>query len=162
MTSFRVVVFACLACLCLGRTGFAQSVIGSTTLDLDQSSGMVTATCETDIDADVQAFYEAEVECKVKDSNGKEVATGLYLDKNGVQGYAQVVLTFKGVPGTTYKATGGHMIETIFSSGEPSLGQPSERLYYDPFDFSRLDADHERYAILYEWVGHGLDLQRPR
>jgi hypothetical protein len=156
----RLAIFAAFVCLWLTRTGSAQGGTGSTTLDIDAISGVVTATCETDLDVDAQAYYEAEVECKLKDSNGKELSAGRYLDKGGAQGYAQVVLTIDGVPGTTYTADGSHLLEIIFiRSTEPSLGQPSRYTDYDPFSFGELDKLHETYRNMYEWFGTGLGTQ---
>ena len=38
-----------------------QAITGYTTLDIDPSSGIVTATCDTYMDADTDSFYEASV-----------------------------------------------------------------------------------------------------
>jgi hypothetical protein len=141
----------------LTRPGFAQGATGSAAVDIDPISGVVTATCETDLDVDAQAFYEAEVECKLKDSNGKELSSGQYFDEGGVQGYAQVVLTIDGVPGTTYTADAIHSLGVILThTTEPSLGQPTRFTNYDPFSFGDLDRLHETYQNMYEWFGTGI------
>jgi hypothetical protein len=148
-------ILACLVCFSFNRTGAAQNTVGSTTVDIDPISGFVVATCETDLDADTEAFYRAGIECKIRDSDGKEIATGQSFDKNGAQGFAQVILIVMGIPGTTYTVTGSHLVDSIFDSAKPSImGPPGERLYYDPFDFSRLEDLHETYSNLFEWVGH--------
>ncbi len=145
---------ACLVCLNLGRLGIAQSAVGSAVVDIDPTSGLVVATCETDLDAETEAFYRARVECKIRDADGKELAKGESFDESGKQGYAQVVLIVKGVPGTTYTASGSHLADVIFDYAKPSLmGVPGERVNYDPFGFSRLNDLHERYSNLFEWTG---------
>jgi len=96
------------ACLFYGRSALAQNIVGSTLVNIDQNSGAGTATCETDLDAEAQAYYEAIVNCSVVDPNGNAVAVGQYVDHNNQQGFPQVVLTFTGVTGTTYTATGVH------------------------------------------------------
>jgi len=49
--SLRATVFAYLI-FSLTPGSFAQNIIGSTSIDIDQNSGMGTATCETDLDYD--------------------------------------------------------------------------------------------------------------
>jgi hypothetical protein len=156
-------ISACVLCLILCRVGAAQSFVGSTTLDIDPASGVVVATCETDLDADTQAFYRAGVECKIEDDAGKQLATGEYIDKDGAEGFARLVLVIKGVPGMTYTAKGSHLLEDIFEYADPLVaGSPGERQYFDPFDFSRLERLHETYSTLFEWMGQARDTQRQK
>lgn len=150
------------ASVCLGPSliGLAQST-GSTILDINAVSGMVVATCETDLDAPAQAFYHAIVECKVKDSNGKEIISGQSTDKNGTQGYAQVVLTFMGIPGTTYTATASHALEVILQTRTESFSELSAKpIDYDPFSFGNLEKLHETYQGMYEWFGTGIGVKK--
>jgi hypothetical protein len=51
-------------------------VTGSTSVSVDNATNLVTATCETDLDADAQAYYEAVVHCTVSDGYGNQVAYG--------------------------------------------------------------------------------------
>ncbi|WP_353073500.1 hypothetical protein [Tunturiibacter gelidiferens] len=147
------IIFAVLLCICLGRKGSAQGVTGSTSIDFDEVSGMLIATCETDLDATTQVFYKATVECTVKDDDGNIVATGRFLDKKGTQGYAQVVLSFPGVPGTNYIASADHSLEVeLERSVDPFSGQSD---WYDPFNFGDLEKLHDSYRNMYEWFGPG-------
>jgi len=153
VTSFRVTALLCLVCLGFSRIGAAQGSVGSTTLDIDPVSGFVVATCETDLDAEAEAFYRAGVECKIRDAAGKELAKEEHYDENSLGGYIQVVLIAKGVPGTTYTATASPLLQVIFDYAKPSvMGVPGERLYYDPYDFSSLENLHEKYSNLFEWT----------
>jgi len=145
-------------CLSLPQTGFAQGVTGSATLDIDGVSGIVTATCETDLDVSAQAYYVAEVECKVEDAAGKKIISERFFDKNGARGYAQGVLTFKGVPGTTYTVTASHDMEVVLDV-ESSPGQSTA---YDPLKFGDLDKLHQIFENIYEWFGPGIGPQRQK
>jgi hypothetical protein len=158
---FRL-VFILVAAACLGPsfTGFAQAT-GSTTLDIDGVSGMVVATCETDLDATAQAYYHAVVECKVKDGDGKEIVSGQFTDKNGTQGYAQVVLTFMGAPGTNYTATASHYLEVILQTRAESLPELLVKpIDYDPFSFGDLGKLNETYQGMFEWFGAGTSIKK--
>ena len=62
--------------LSLAGTAQAQVVTGSTSVSVDNATNLVTATCETDLDADAQAYYEAVVHCTVSDGYGNQVAYG--------------------------------------------------------------------------------------
>ncbi len=57
-------------CLCFCSITTAQTVTGHTQVDVDQASGTVTATCETDLDPNLVFFYQATVACKLQDSTG--------------------------------------------------------------------------------------------
>ena len=158
---FRL-VFALVAAAFFGPspTGFAQAT-GSTTLDIDGVSGMVVATCETDLDAPAQAFYHAVVECKVKDGNVKEIASGQFTDKNGTQGYAQVVLSFMGAPGTNYTATASHYVEVILTTRTESLPELlAKPIDYDPFSFGDFGKLNETYHGMFEWFGTGTGIRK--
>jgi hypothetical protein len=154
---FRLAIFAAILSLWLTRTGFGQGVTGSATLDIDADLGVVIATCETDLDVSAQAFYVAEVECTVEDASGKKIISERFFDKNGAKGYAQGVLTFMGVPGTTYTVTASHDVEVVLDRYiESSPGQTS---LYDPLKFGDLDKLHQTYENMYEWFGTGLGTQ---
>jgi hypothetical protein len=147
------IIFAVLLCICLGRKGSAQGVTGSALLDIDPVSGMVIATCETDLDITVQAFYKATVECTLKDDAGNTLATGRFTDKNGTQGYAQGVLSIPGVPGKTYTVHAVHFTDVeLERSEDPFSGQSG---WYDPFNFGDLEKLHDSYRNMYEWFGPG-------
>lgn len=157
MKCFRLAIPAVILCLWLTRTGFAQGVTGSATLDIDATSGVVIATCETDLDVSAQAFYVAEVECTVEDASGKKIISERFFDKNGAKGYAQGVLTFMGVPGTTYTVTAGHDVEVVLDRYIES--SPGQTTPYDPLRFDELDKLHQTYENMYEWFGSGIGPQ---
>jgi hypothetical protein len=154
----RVAIFACFVCLCFGRVGSAQNLVGSTTVDIDPDSGTVTATCETDADSGVQGYYIASVVCNVYDQNNNLIAEGSYMD-TPQQGYAQVVLTFTGVPGNTYTAIGHHQVRTIVEDVIDSPPhQPSQAEYFDEFNFESFEGDPQIYPDDYDWDGPGPEL----
>jgi len=62
------------ACLFLSPFAGAQGIIGSTVIDVDPATNIVTATCETEFDGDSAAYYEAVVYCVVNDTNGNSIA----------------------------------------------------------------------------------------
>jgi hypothetical protein len=156
-------VLACFVCLCLSGVGFAQNIYGTTTLDIDPSSGGAIATCETDLDGETQSYYEAIVHCSVVDSQSNLIASGAYTDTNSAQGYAQVVLRFTAVPGTTYTATGTH--SAVIYLGDyaiPEPNQPAQYEYEDVYNFTSLDGSQQTYTNNYDWMGPGPEVQTRR
>lgn len=144
-------------------SAYGQAITGYTTMDVDATSNVVTATCETDLDAYTEGDYEAIVRCSVVDANGNQIASGQYIDQNSNQGYAQVVLTFAGTPGTTYTATGSHSAELVVPVDLPDPG-PHSSYYDDPYDynsFSEGPPTPPTYSS-YTWYGPGPDTQVPR
>src|SRR5271170_7358062 len=113
MKSFRLAIVVSAVIFCLCRVSSAQNAYGTATIDIDQDSGTVTATCETDLDGALDGNYNAWVTCSVTDQNGNQVANGSDAD-DGTNGYAEVVLTFAGTPGSTYTVTGiNHAIAVL-------------------------------------------------
>jgi len=158
MKSFRlaIVLSAVMSCLC--QVSAAQNIIGSTTLDIDPNSGNVTATCETDLDATLQGTYQALVSCSVMDTDGNVVASGTAGDPDGEQGYAQAVLTFLGIPGTTYTARGHHGAIAIFIDDNPddyTKNVYDYNYYYDPYNFSSFEGAPIEYPVYNDWYGPG-------
>ena len=156
MRNLRIAIFVCL-CLCCSRTGLAQSIYGSTNLDIDPDSNTVTATCETEADNYVAEYYKVDVSCVVEDSNNNIVAFGGGEDDSG-QGYVQAVVTFTGVPGETYTAMSAHSVFAIFTvtveGGDPA--QPIRLHYYDDmYDFSFYSDNPQTYDDYFEWDSPG-------
>jgi hypothetical protein len=60
---------------------------------------MVTATCETDLDSAAWGYYIASVGCVVTDGGGNTIVSGGNTDIDGELGYAQIVVSFQGIPG---------------------------------------------------------------
>ncbi|HTC75160.1 MAG TPA: hypothetical protein VK684_06265 [Edaphobacter sp.] len=136
MKHWRTAVFVCLILLCCGQVSLAQTVHGSTDLDIDPDTGIVTATCETDADYFVAEYYKVMVSCTVEDSNNNIVAAGGGSDDSG-QGYVQAVVTFTGVPGETYTAMSAHSLFEIYTiEYYEDPPQPIRLHYYDDvYDF---------------------------
>jgi hypothetical protein len=155
MKSFRLAIVIAVVFFCLCRIGTAQNVYGSTTIDIDPSSGTVTATCETDFDGALDGSYEAQVVCTVTDQNGTQIANGDNADIDGV-GYTQVVLTFAGTPGSTYTATGIHHAIAVLV-----VQQYLKTLYEDPYNLSNSYQSEasEDYPNYYDWFGPGPEEQ---
>ncbi len=142
-------------CLFLSPFACAQGIIGSTIIDIDPATNVVTVTCETDLDGDSEAYYRAVVYCVVNDTNGNSIAGNRNTDTGGLNGYAQVVLTFQGVPGTTYFAEGMH-------SGQAYVHYYTytSPYYVDHYNFYALDfefsADGSTPDTSWdEWFGQG-------
>lgn len=156
MKSFRLAIVIAVVISCLCRVSAAQNVYGSTTLDIDPDSGIVTATCETDFDGALDGNYQAEVMCTVTDQNGAQVAFGSAADVDQDLGYAQAVLTFSGTPGFTYTATGRHHAFAVVE-----VQQFLKTVYEDPFNFSNSfeSVDGDNYPDYYDWFGPGPEQQ---
>jgi len=154
-------LFSVLACL-WPISAVAQGITGSTTIDFDPNTGYVTATCETDLDADAQNWYEAVVDCSVTNDAGASVVSGQYIDHNGDLGYAQVVLTFAGSFGTTYTAVGTHL--AVANLGDYAIPPPPQRPYYeydDYYNFGYFASEgYPTYPVDYTWLGPGPETQR--
>jgi len=143
-------------CALLG-TGHAQNITGSTTIDIDPNSGVVTATCETDLDTDSEGFYNAGVVCRVVDSNNKLVASGGASDTDEL-GYAMVTLTFNGTPGLAYTATGTHRAYMLYQQDFTEPPAPFQPGYYydDYYDFQSFESEGgDLYTNSYTWEGPG-------
>jgi hypothetical protein len=156
MKSFRLAIVIAVAIFCFCRVSAAQNVYGSTTIDIDPDSGIVTATCETDFDGALDGNYQAEVTCTVTDQNGAQVAFGSALDVDGDLGYAQAVVTFSGTPGSTYTATGIHRAFAVLE-----VQQFLKTVYEDPFNFGNSfeSVDGDNYPDYYDWFGPGPEQQ---
>ncbi len=112
--------------------------------------GHVTATCETDFDGALDGNYEAQVVCTVTDQNGTQIANGDAADIDDV-GYAQVVLTFSGTPGSTYTARGIHHAIAVLVEQ-----QFLKTVYEGPYNFSSFESGGgEIYPNYYDWYGPG-------
>jgi len=134
--SLRIPIAAGLVLLCLSPFGSAQATGGSSTMDIDEISGIGTATCETDLDAVAQNYYQAEVHCTVTDFNGTQVAHGEKIDDDFGKGFAQVVLIFPCIPGTTYQVTANHLLVVLLDEfGQPGPGELQGFVPYDLFNF---------------------------
>jgi hypothetical protein len=138
---------------------FAQ-ISGSTTIQIDPNTSIVTATCETDLNSADDGYYAARVTCVVKDASGNLVASGAYSDDGDRDSYALVTLTFTGVPGMGYTATGGHSAELTVPFDEPDGGQIG--LYYDELNFESFTESPDTYENSYVWEGPGPDEETRR
>jgi hypothetical protein len=116
------------------------------------------------LDANAQNYYAAMVHCNVKDVGGNLVAGGTESDVDGWNGYAQVVLTFTGVPGATYTVTGFHSAVAIMDDyiDDGTLGPryQNQWVYYDPYNFGLYEGAPAQYSGSYEWFGPGPEQRR--
>jgi hypothetical protein len=138
----------------------AQTVYGSTSLDIDPDTGVVTATCETDVDNLAAEYYNADVTCVVEDSNNNVVASGGGED-DSAQGYVQVVLTFTGVPGETYTAMSAHVLFEIYTvEYYEDPPQPIRLHYYDDmYDFSFYSDNPQTYDGVFDLESPGPETE---
>jgi hypothetical protein len=155
MKSFRLAIVIAVVIFGLCRVSAAQNVYGSTTINIDPSSGMVTATCETNFDGALDGNYQAQVVCTVTDQNGTVVAHADNADMDGV-GSTEVMLTFSGTPGYTYTATSIHhaiavLVEQVYL----------KTVYEDPFNLSNAYQSEasENYPNYNDWFGPGPEQQ---
>ncbi len=125
------------------------------TLISTPDSGIVTATCETDLDGALDGNYQAWVTCTVTDQTGTQIAFGgaSDMDENG---YAQVVLTFSGVPGSTYTATGINRAIAVLE-----VEQFNKTLYEDPYNMSNSfeEGPAAPFPDYFDWYGPGPEQQ---
>ncbi|HKS27351.1 MAG TPA: hypothetical protein VJS44_06000 [Pyrinomonadaceae bacterium] len=91
----------------------AQSVTGYTSIDYDDSSGIVTAYSETSVDYDVMWDYNAYVALSVTDTYGSLVVSGSATDFNDV-GFISITLQFYGQSEATYTAKGTHRARAVY------------------------------------------------
>jgi hypothetical protein len=149
----KIIVTLALVCFTWSLAA-GQSITGTTYIDFDPNAGNVTATCETDLDSEVQGFYKAVVHCTVTDGAGAVVASGSKTDTN--LGFAQAVVTFAGVAGTTYTATGQNL--AVITQGDyaiPPPHQPSPWFWDDYYNFYAFQNEGVNYPDEHTWIGPG-------
>ena len=141
----------------------AQEVTGSSSISVDASTNLVTATCETDLDGTAQDYYEAVVHCDVFDGYGNAVAQGYNHDNYGNLGYAIAVVTFTGTPGTTYIAQATHSaIATLGDYAIPPPGKPAPFEFLDEYYFGFYESQQYTYPDSHPWYGPGPPVMRRR
>ena len=123
-----------------GFAAFAQNVGISSDVEIDSSSGMVTATCETNLDESAETYYTAKVGCTLTDGSGNNLASG---DQVSSQGDAVVVLQIQGVAGTTYVVNGSHSVQMNYKEeAQDKYDQPGPDRnleFIDEFNYGSLD-----------------------
>jgi hypothetical protein len=72
MKAFCAILFT----LILSSHLFSQDIVGSTTIQINATTSVVTASCETDLNTADDGYYAARVTCTVVDSSGNIVASG--------------------------------------------------------------------------------------
>lgn len=70
------VLFAALCCLLMSSQARAQQAYGYASLSFDESTNTLTGYASTEVDYETAYYYNAEVEAKIKDQNGKVLASG--------------------------------------------------------------------------------------
>jgi hypothetical protein len=136
-------------------TGQLGQETGTTNVDVDTTTGMVTATCETDLDLNAWGYYMASVGCVVTDGGGNTIVSGGNTDIDGELGYAQIVVSFQGIPGTAYLATGSHNAGPIVGTIIYDRGMPQQR-YWDEYNFEYFvqNSQPDLWSP-YSWFGPG-------
>lgn len=87
MKIFGALTLALVSCSPL----LAQDISGSTTIQIDPTTNIVTASCETDLNGGADTgYYAARVSCVVRDASGNLLASGVYNDDGDILGYAEV------------------------------------------------------------------------
>jgi len=108
---------------------YGESAYGYSIVTFTVGTNQVYGYTETDLDPDLENYYEAKVNGKLA-KNGTVVASGLDLDASGL-GYAYVSFTIPGVANSTYTMSGIH---------EGWMGACSDCVagggYYDGYDES--------------------------
>jgi hypothetical protein len=137
--SFFQRVFAITFLVLAVSSARSQSVSGSTTVDIDPDTGMVTVTCETDVDEYSQGYYQPMVACVLTDGNGNSLQAGQETDWDG-ETSAIVVLQIQGIPGTTYVGTGRHLALLIVPVDDPE-DDPCRTCLLDEYNFQQVSDD---------------------
>lgn len=143
-----VAPLAVLCCLLAARDVRAQTVDGYTSIQYDETSGIVTAYSETTVDYDLMYDYQAYVSLTVTDSYGTVKASRSARDVYD-SGFISVVVQFYGDPDTTYTARGAH--------------KGYAQLYNYDYDYSFYPYRQVNYYYDYWWFGfyEGQGIYRP-
>lgn len=143
-----VAPLAVLCCLLFAGDARAQAVDGYTSIEYDETSGIVTAYSETTVDYDLMYDYQAYVLLTVTDSYGTVKASRSARDTYD-SGFIAVVAQFYGDPDTTYTARGAH--------------RGYAQLYNYDYDFNYYPYRQTYYYYDYWWFGfyEGQGISRP-
>jgi hypothetical protein len=148
LTRFQIVLLFGLIAMAGSSRLKAQSVTGSTTMDIDQSTNILVVTCDTDND---DSFYKPGVQCALYDASGKKVAEQANTPLENVP-YAEAILTFKGLPGVIYTAMASHFVTPNITDLPTSSGPGSEE---DPYNFGYFAKESATYDNYHEWYSPG-------
>jgi hypothetical protein len=147
----RLAIFALIIPASVVPACSAQTITGSTTIDIDPDTGNVTVTCVTEPDDSTLAYYQAAVTCTVYGDGtfiGRKIGTVVR------SGDATAVFSFAGVPGTTYTATGTHSATISYLDEDfDDTFNPTD--FYDAYNFSSFESPVETYSDTYDWFGPG-------
>ena len=124
-----VVLLVLLCSLFSARRAVGQAATGYTSLDYDDSSGVVTAYSETDLDYDIEWDYDAYVGLSVSDDSGALVASGSARDYDEI-GFISITLEFSGTSDVTYTAVGTHKAYANYSDYDYEDFYPYRMYYY--------------------------------
>jgi len=132
-------MFAILGCLIFAAKTQAQAIDGYTSIDYDDSTGLVDAYSETSLDYDVACDYEAYVLLQVyNDSTGSLIVNDFDRDYGDI-GFISVEDMFYGDADTTYTANGTHRAYALYYDYD-----------YDYDDYNYYE-DYGRYRSYYFW-----------
>jgi hypothetical protein len=137
MNKWRAILILLISsCLFADMADAAASISGSTTVAVDAVTGIVTATCETDLSLQARIYYLGAVSCDIYDGAGNW-ENGGYQQGAPHAASVRVIVTFVGVPGTAYRAEGSHSASVTLQDEEPDPLPPHTLglFYVDYYDF---------------------------
>jgi hypothetical protein len=166
-TKILIVIFSIVGFLIFCPQMRAQGIDGYTSIDYDDSTGLIDAYSETSLDYDVECYYQAYVYMRVYDDSGNTIVTDWDQDSSGL-GFISVEDMFYADSGTVYTADGTHSAYATYYdydySYDPDYGRYRDTyFYYDVWFFGF----YEDYYIYEPWYyyfpnPYGFQSQRTR
>src|SRR5437870_1902694 len=80
VSRLSMILFAAVCPLLLASRAAAQHAYGYASIDIDPSTNTVTGYASTEVDYDVAAYYNAEVQAQIEDQSGNIIASGSNSD----------------------------------------------------------------------------------
>ncbi|MGB7922765.1 MAG: hypothetical protein WCF57_05915 [Pyrinomonadaceae bacterium] len=145
-------LLAILCCFIFSSETKGQSVDGYTSIDYDESSGIVDAYSETSVDYDVATDYQAYVLLQVLDDYSSLVTSLSARDYNEI-GFISVEAQFYGQPGSTYTAKGTHRAWAMLYDYDYDYDYYPYRPYYYYYDVWYFGF-YEPYYIYRPWYSY--------
>jgi hypothetical protein len=146
-----IAILAFIACLAVCPQANAQAVDGYTSIDYDDSTGLIDAYSETILDYDVACYYDAYVSLQVYNDSGALITSVSARDYD-MTGFISVESFFFADAATTYTAKGTHSAYANYYDYDyfydPDYGRYIYGYYYyDPWFFGF----YEPYWIYNPW-----------
>jgi hypothetical protein len=162
-----IAILAFVGCLAVCSQANAQAVDGYTSIDYDDSTGLIDAYSETILDFDVACYYDAYVSMQVYNDSGSLITSVSARDYDMI-GFISVESFFFADAATTYTAKGTHSAYANYYDYEyfwdPDFGQYIYGYYYYDVWFFGF---YEPYWIYNPWYyrfmnPYGFTQQRRR